>query len=130
MLKLDRDAAWRYILEVYARPGVAEDLLRRQQEDGLDIILHLFSLYAKDCLGRSIGGQERLEAVRLIKPWREQIIVPLRHLRRTLKEMPAPEGSGDAKESLRQAVKQAELDSEQIEFQALCDWFERRASAA
>ena len=130
MIELDRDAAWRYILEVYARPGVAEVLLREQQQNGLDIVLHLFFLYADERLGAGMDEEGRAEALALAKPWREAVIVPVRNLRKALKELPAPQGTGDAKEALRQTVKQAELDSERIVFYALCDWYERRMNAA
>lgn len=131
MSALDRDAAWRHIIEVYARPGVAEDLLRQQQESGLDIVLHLFFLYVNERLGGGVGvdDQERLDAEALVKPWRESVIGPLRSLRRSMKELPGPAGSGGAKESLRQSVKEAELKAEQIEFNALCEWFDGRVKS-
>ena len=124
MSGLVRDDAWRYILEVYARSGVAEDLLRQQQETGLDIVLHLFFLYVKDRLGQTVSDQARLGAEALVLPWRETVIVPLRTLRRAMKDLPGPAGTGDAKELLRQSIKQAELQAEQTEFYALCEWFD------
>ena len=124
MSSLVRDDAWRYILEVYARSGVAEDLLRQQQETGLDIVLHLFFLYVKDRLGGTVGDQARLDAEALVRPWRETVIGPLRELRRTMKNFSGPAGTFDAKESLRQSIKQAELQAEQTEFYALCEWFD------
>lgn len=129
MSALDRDAAWRYILEVYARPDVAEDLLRRQQDDGLDIVLHLFFLYATEKLGAAPVDEDRRDAEALVKPWREGVIAPLRNLRRSMKTSPGTAGSGEAKEALRQSIKQAELKAEQIEFSTLCDWFDGRVKA-
>jgi uncharacterized protein (TIGR02444 family) len=130
MSALDRDAAWRYLLDAYARPGAAENLLRRQQEDGLDIVLHLFFLYATEAVGTALGEQDRRIAGELVKPWREGVIAPLRNLRRAMKELPGPAGGGDAKEALRQSIKQAELKAEQLEFNALCEWFDSRGKAA
>jgi uncharacterized protein (TIGR02444 family) len=124
---LDRDAAWQFILEVYARPGVADDLLLRQQETGLDIVLYLVFMYATEQLGLRFTESDHAQAADLVRSWRETVIVPLRALRRMLKALPAPEGTGNAKEALRQTIKQAELQAEQTEFQMLCAWLDGRA---
>jgi uncharacterized protein (TIGR02444 family) len=130
MNAIDRDGAWRYILGVYARPGVADDLLRQQQETGLDIVLHLFLMYAREELKLDISAAARAEAEALVKPWRENVVGPLRSLRHMLKDLPSPAGTGESKESLRQAIKQSELKSEQTQFLMLCQWLDTLEHAA
>jgi len=121
-------AAWAFALAHYEKPGVAEALLSRQDEEGLDVVLHLFALYAQEARGIVLDPTALQEADALMRDWREQVVKPLRAVRRAMKKKPAP-GAGGESEAARQLVKNAELRAEQAELESLCNWLERRIRA-
>lgn len=100
-------AFWRFSLDLYARPGVAVACLELQDRHGLDVNLVLFAAWV------GVSGRGRLSVADLaaaeaaIAPWRRDVIVPLRDLRRRLK------GEPDTA-SLYQSAKAAELDAEHV----------------
>lgn len=74
-------------------------------------------------LGRPLAPDEVAAAESQIAVWRAEVILPLRRLRRALKAPPgsAP-GLQEGAQALRARIAQAELDAEQVELYALCDW--------
>lgn len=124
---MNNEDAWKHACRCYARPGVAQALLHEQDQNGLDVVLHLFTLYVREALGISLDAAALAEAERLVKPWRDEVIVPLRALRRATKEKPAPgAGGNEACESVRRMLKEAELRAERAELDALCEWLGAR----
>jgi len=119
------ETAWRWIAQEYERPGRAAELLRAQDEEGLDVVLHLFAQYAREELGIALDAAALAEADALLREWREEVIVPLRTIRRRLKEKPAP-GAGSGDGTLRPLVQQAELRAERVALEALCEWLTKR----
>lgn len=77
-----------YAGRLYARPGMQELLLGLQDEAGQDVLLLLTACWL---------GQRRVRADPQLwqllhgaqEPWREQVIVPLRQVRRSLAGSPA-----------------------------------------
>lgn len=125
---MNSDDAWRHVAAHYAKPGIAQALLREQDEHGLDVVLHLFALYAREALGVSLDATALREAAALVRPWRAEVIRPLRALRRAMKQKPAPGAGGTVDgEVVRQLVKDAELLAERAELDALCEWLARRS---
>jgi uncharacterized protein (TIGR02444 family) len=121
------EAAWAFCVREYALPGRAEALLRAQDEHGLDVVLQLFTDYLRQEQGVVLGDSELAEARLLVSGWRDQAVLPLRALRRALKEKPAPGAGGiEAGEAVRRLVLQAELAAERAELDALCDWARAR----
>jgi uncharacterized protein (TIGR02444 family) len=101
---------WAFSLDFYRRPGVAETCLALQDREGKDVNLVLW------CLWTGWSGRGRLSAGHLVRaeatvaPWRRDVVVPLRSVRRTLK------GSSVAgAEALRDRVKTLELESERLQ---------------
>lgn len=113
------DHAWRAICAAYARPGAAQELLRRQDEEGLDVLLHLFAQWARDS-GHALDDAALREAEAAVQPWRDAAVRPLRALRRGMKAF------GPRAEAARQAVKDAELAAERAQLDLLCDWLTAR----
>lgn len=108
---------WRFSLALYARPGVPPACLALQDEAGVDVNVMLYLLY--------LAGRKRqlsIEEVRRIDDtvanWREQVVRPLRGVRRVLKGDAAPLPGPDA-ERLRSQVKKIELEAERIQQYAL-----------
>jgi len=122
---------WRFSLEFYRRPGVADACVALQDAHGVDVNLLL-------CLLWLAGAHRQLHAAQVaaldarIAEWRSVAVLPLRALRRSLK------GSGalsepDAIEALRTRVKALELEAERLEqdeLQALASTIDARAGAA
>ncbi len=129
-LLVDRHDAWDFIVARYREltPHQSKRLHALQDEQGLDIVLHLFQEYSTLRLGRSLAPDEVAAAESQIAGWRAEVVLPLRRLRRALKGLPssAP-GLQEAAQALRARIAQAELDAEQAELYALCDWLSSRA---
>jgi len=118
---MNETAAWNHALHRYEQPGIAAELLRRQEEEGLDIVLHLFTEWLRDERGLTLDPNRLQEAEAHVRPWREHVIRPLRAARKAAKfEGP----SGPQRDALRARIQLAELDAERIEMSLLCTWLD------
>jgi len=110
---------WRFSLGFYRQPGVGEACIRLQDEAGVDVNV-LFFLLWHAALERSLSRAE-IEAVeQRIAPWREQVVVPLREIRRAIK-IPPPVIEAGTSEAYRTKVKGLELEAERLQQEALYD---------
>lgn len=103
---------WRFSLRFYALPGVAPACLVLQDEAKADVnlMLYLFFLATQK---RALGRNEIASLDQAISPWREQVIKPLRSLRRHLKG--GISGiDGKTGEAFRDKLKGLELEAERI----------------
>src|SRR6266850_699165 len=104
---------WRFSLRFYALPDVAPACLELQDKAGVDVNLMLFLLFLADN-SRTVTRDEIARLDARIAPWRDQVVGPLRDLRRRLKtgigDIPAGES-----ESFRNMVKRVELEAERLE---------------
>jgi len=100
---------WRFSLAVYAAPGVAEECLALQDEFGADINLLLFCAWAGTKRAGVLGDADIAGAEAAVVNWRNDVVRPLRAVRRTLKRI---EGDDSG---LRSKVKTVELAAEQVE---------------
>ena len=119
---MKHDDAWNYFATLYAEPGTAQALLARQDEQGLDVVLHLFGRWAEH-RGQPLDDAALAEADALVRGWREEVVRPLRALRRKFKGLDA--------DATRLAVvvadlHAAELAAERAELEQLCDWLALR----
>jgi len=111
---------WSFSCAVYAREGVADACLRLQDRFGLDVNILLF------CCWAAREGAGALDAVALDRvvaqtaAWRDDVVRPLRAVRRTLKGGVSPM-SPVPSEQLREAVKRLELEAERIQQAALAE---------
>jgi len=101
------DAFWRFSLAFYARPGVAESLIALQDRAGLDVNLILFALWRGLVHGHRLDAAGFGAAEAAVAPLRRELVVPLRQLRRRLKEESDPDLQG-----LRRQVAALELMAE------------------
>ena len=107
---------WRFSLAVYAGPQVARACLELQDTCAVDVNLLLFLLWlALDRRCLSVDAVRELDDK--VREWREAVIVPLRTLRRTLKQG-TPIAAGMA-EPLRTQVKALELEAERLQQETL-----------
>ena len=109
----DRSPFWDFSVRFYARPRVAAACLELQDGAGVDVNVLFYLLFlAQQCRQLDRSDVTRIDAA--VKAWREQVVRPLRTVRRELKNGIAPIDV-DAAAALRSDVKRIELDAERIE---------------
>lgn len=105
---------WAFSLNAYARPDVAEACLFLQDEAALDVNLLLYCCWVASVRESALTEDELRKAVDLTAEWQEQVVVPLRRMRRELKG--GADGlPDDAVESFRSEVKRLELEGERLQ---------------
>ena len=82
---------WRFSLLVYARPGVADALIRLQDRDGYNINIILFGLWLGLCEGMRLDAAGLARAKAAIAGIDRDVVSPLRRLRRELRADPDPD---------------------------------------
>jgi uncharacterized protein (TIGR02444 family) len=115
------DALWTFAVTLYGRPGVEPACLHLQDSFGMDVVVLLAVLFACE-QGLAVGEGEIAEADTLVRSWREEVVRPLRQVRRYLKQAGADQES--ATEQLRKTVKAEELAAEKIELATLRAWID------
>jgi uncharacterized protein (TIGR02444 family) len=112
--------SWAFALRVYGRPLVADACLRLQDEAGVDVMMFLITAFAAVRHHVLLTTSEIRDLGEACRPWREQIVQPLRAIRRRLKSGPLPAPSGAA-EPFRSTIKAAELAAERLQNQLLAE---------
>lgn len=103
---------WQFSLDFYERDGVAAACLTLQDHLGLDVNILLYAAWLAS-QGRTASVADFEQVDLLIAPWREEVIRPLRRIRRWLKE-PGPDASVGSIREYRAGIKSAELEAEKI----------------
>ncbi|MEJ2374657.1 MAG: TIGR02444 family protein [Pseudolabrys sp.] len=118
------NAFWQFSIRVYASSGVADDCLAVQEQYGIDVNALLFCAWIAQARKIELAPQdiEALDAV--VASWHENVVRPLRSVRRYMKGLPDGEIS-----ALRTRVKGVEIDAEQIEQAMLFAHAEQRLAA-
>ena len=101
------EAFWRFSLALYARPGVADALIRVQDRAARDVNLILFGLWLGASQGRLLAAAELALAEAAIAPLASAAVAPLRRLRRQLKAAADPD-----LQALRRRVAGLEIGAE------------------
>ena len=78
--ELEADS-WAFALDIYARPGVADACLQLQNEAGVDVMMFLMVTFAAIRHRILLTPAEIRELDEACRPWREQIVQPLRAIR-------------------------------------------------
>lgn len=99
---------WDFSLQVYGRDGAAPACLALQDLKGFDVNLLLFCCWAGSS-GHLLETDEMKGLIAAVQPWRNEVIEPLRRLRRQLKG--DEDGGSDA---LLAQAKAAELGAEAV----------------
>jgi uncharacterized protein (TIGR02444 family) len=110
---------WRFSLGFYRQPAVADACIRLQDEAGVDVNL-LFYLLWHAALERRLSHADVAAIEARIAPWREQVVVPLRAIRRAIK-VPPPVIEAGTVEAYRTRIKGLELEAERLQQEALYD---------
>lgn len=104
---------WSFSCRFYQLPGVAAACLALQDEDGADVNLLLFALWAA-ARGRTLEEGELVAAERMARPWRVGVTEQLRAARRAMKVPPAGYDVAGV-EALRRKVLDDELEAERLQ---------------
>jgi uncharacterized protein (TIGR02444 family) len=108
---------WRFSLGFYRQSGVADACIALQDGCGVDVnilLLFLWLATARRCLPPA--GAKALCAQ--AGPWRDDVVVPLRTLRRRLKDGSSLVERSTA-ELFRTKIKAVELESERLQQEAM-----------
>jgi len=108
----ENEGLWAFALRLYGAPGVSDACLVLQDESSVDVPVLLFAAWlASSSVALTQSELARIDG--LVKAWRDEVIKPLRAVRRRLKTGPHP-APGPQTEDLRNGVKAVELASEKI----------------
>jgi uncharacterized protein (TIGR02444 family) len=108
---------WRFSLQFYRQPGVAEACIALQEDSGADVNLLLFLLWHA-AQRRRLAAADIAALEQRIAPWREASVIPLRAVRRALKTPPALIEAPIA-EGFRTRIKAVELEAERLQQEAM-----------
>jgi uncharacterized protein (TIGR02444 family) len=102
---------WDFALALYAQPRIAETCVHLQDSVKVNVCLLIGLRWMDDC-GKYLSDGELAALQAHIQAWTQQVVEPLRSLRRLLKQPIAGYPQDEAQEQIRTAIKQAELLAE------------------
>jgi uncharacterized protein (TIGR02444 family) len=105
---------WSFSLALYAKEGVADACLLLQDKLGYDVNLLLLACWTGGCRGIAITESDWRGLIKSTGLWREEIVGPLRQVRRTLKSARWNADWGHC-DHLRRKVLDIELECERAE---------------
>jgi uncharacterized protein (TIGR02444 family) len=108
---------WRFSLNFYRQPNVADACIALQEDAGVDVNLLLLLLW-QSTQKRALSTTDVSDLERRIGAWRNMAVVPLRNVRRALKSPPALVESTLA-EAFRNRIKAVELEAERLQQEAM-----------
>jgi uncharacterized protein (TIGR02444 family) len=108
---------WRFSLQFYRLPNVAQACIALQEDSGVDVNLLLLLLWLA-------GKRRRLAAPEIaaldarVRDWRESTVIKLRAIRRDLKT-PPDLVAAPVTEAFRTRIKAVELEAERLQQEAM-----------
>ena len=108
---------WDFAVSFYQEPDIQEQCLLLQDACDADIPLLIFALWLSTQAVR-LDPAEWRQVLKDLILWRSDVIKPLRCIRKKLKKGPPP-APCTASNELREMIKSAELNSEQIQLNYL-----------
>lgn len=110
---------WRFSLQFYRQPGVAEACIALQEDSGVDVNLLMFLLW--HAVQRRKFSPDQVDWLESkICTWRESAVIPLRTVRRALK-VPTLLVPAVTAEAFRTKIKAIELEAERMQQEAMYD---------
>jgi uncharacterized protein (TIGR02444 family) len=116
MNELAENQCWDFIVELYAKPGISQACLELQDRLGVDVSFLLTVLFHAKHRNIDLSVEEIASLDRSISAWRDEVIIPLRRLRRHIK---ASNLLNSSTEEFYGRIKADELLAEQIEIGTL-----------
>ena len=105
---------WNYSLGLYAQPQVRDACLVLQDEHGLDVNLVLFCIWSGLAGPGQLEDAELNQAIARAARWQTDVVEPLRHIRRALKQDPLG-ATEELVHYFRPRAQALELDGEHVE---------------
>lgn len=112
-----------FALAVHEDDGVADACVSLQDRFDLDVNVLLLAAYVGAVRRQTVTAEQLAAARALIDSWRDEVVRPLRGVRRRLKTGPAPAPNPQTDE-MRGKVAKAEIAAELIELEVLGSWVE------
>lgn len=108
----------RFAVRIYAEPQVAAACLSLQNRHGLDVNVLLFAAYVDAVLDYPLSDAHAASAQALVAQWHDDVVLPLRAVRRRLKSGPKP-APNESTEALREKIASVEIEAELVELSQL-----------
>ncbi|MCC2096819.1 MAG: TIGR02444 family protein [Hyphomicrobiales bacterium] len=111
---------WRFSLALYSQKGVPPACLALQDTSGVEVVdvnVMLYGLWLA-WQGRVVDAAAMASVDAAVRKWRSEVVVPLRGVRRVLKE-PDRAFATPETQALRDAIKAVELEAERLQQEAL-----------
>ena len=102
---------WSWVVAAYGAPGVAEQCLELQDAHDQNVPLLLWAAWAATQGG--VSDVMASQAAGMARAWSEEVIIPLRNVRRRLKQS-LSDGDEAPRLALREQVKAIELQAEKV----------------
>lgn len=118
---------WRFSLRFYRQPGVAEACITLQEQSRVDVNLLLYLLWHAT-QSRVLAADAVALLDRKISPWRDVTVIPLRAVRRALKDPPGLVADAAA-EAFRTKIKAVELEAERLQQEAMYELAQAHAGS-
>ena len=117
MMKVD-GPLWKFASAIYGHAEVSKACLLLQEQCGVDVNVLLFALWiaAERKIGVDVAAVREVDTT--VRQWRQEIVAPLRAIRRRLKTGPRP-APDEATEGLRAKLQDIEIELERIELAVL-----------
>lgn len=112
---------WPWALGVYTSEGVSPACVVLQDQGGIDVNVLLISFYAALGCGQAVGDDQIAALIAASRPIRNEVVRPLREVRRAMKDADYGAALSAARDTVRGYVKAAELASEQLELAMLAE---------
>jgi uncharacterized protein (TIGR02444 family) len=111
---MDKESSfWKFSLAFYADPAIAGICIDLQDRHASDVNVVLFVLWCAS-RHRSLSAYELERVVASISGWQNDVVRPLRGVRRNLKQLAADLALAPIS-ALREAVKKQELEAERLQ---------------
>lgn len=108
---------WDFVLGYYRQQGVSEGAITLQDQLGLDVNMVLFLMWLAGSK-RVLSEADIKKTIDAAKGWQHQVVVPIRGVRRLLKEN-APLVEQEAALAYRKKVQALEIEGEQLQLLAM-----------
>jgi len=114
---------WSFSLSIYSKEGVPAELIELQDTFDIDVNVALFCVWLGYSIGLQLSEDQLSSTLARCSPWNTKTVIPMRSIRRYLKNGTAVQPIAQHAAALRTQIKRLELMAEQIEQAFLYDWF-------
>jgi len=119
---------WDFVLGYYRQPGVSEAAIALQDSAGVDVNMILFLMWLSG-QGKTLAEPDMRKLSEASRAWQHSIVVPIRNIRRLLKEN-APFVEQEIALAYRKKVQALELEGEQLELNGMADAVKKLSAAS